>query len=52
MNRLGTVSKSYVDWVAEYNETCKYDADYSMWQYTSSGSVPGVSGRVDISYMN
>lgn len=52
MNRLGTVSKSYVDWVAEYNETCKYDADYSMWQYTSNGSVPGVSGRVDISYMN
>jgi GH25 family lysozyme M1 (1,4-beta-N-acetylmuramidase) len=21
---------------------------YSVWQYTSSGSVPGISGRVDL----
>ena len=51
MNRLGTISKSYVDWVAEYNSTCKYDGKYSMWQYTSKGSVPGISGNVDISYL-
>lgn len=51
MNRLGQVSKSYVDWVAEYNSTCKYDGSYSMWQYTSKGSVPGVNGNVDISYL-
>ena len=51
MNRLGSISKSYVDWVAEYNKTCKYDLPYSMWQYTSKGSVPGINGNVDISYL-
>lgn len=51
MNRLGDVSKSYVSWVAEYNNTCKYDASYKMWQYTSKGSIPGIIGNVDISYL-
>ncbi len=51
MNRLGALSKSYVDWVAEYNSTLKYDGPYSMWQYTSKGSVPGITGNVDISYL-
>lgn len=51
MNRLGGISKKYVDWVAEYNSTCKYDATYFMWQYTSKGSVPGINGNVDISYI-
>ena len=51
MNRLGEVAKNHVDWVAEYNSTCKYDGAYSMWQYTSKGSVPGIDGRVDISYI-
>lgn len=51
MNRLGATSKSYVDWVAEYNSTLKYDSSYSMWQYTSKGSVPGIIGNVDISYL-
>lgn len=51
MNRLGNISKKYVDWVAEYNKTCKYDDIYSMWQYTSKGSVPGIEGNVDISYI-
>lgn len=51
MNRLGETAKNHVDWVAEYNSTCKYDGAYSMWQYTSNGSVPGIDGRVDISYI-
>ena len=51
MNRLGSISKKYVDWVAEYNKTCKYDDYYSMWQYTSKGRVPGINGNVDISYL-
>ena len=36
-------------WVAQYNTTCTYSGSYDMWQYTSSGTVSGVSGRVDIS---
>ena len=51
MNRLGKTAKSYVSWVAEYNSTLKYDGPYFMWQYTSKGSVPGISGNVDISYI-
>ena len=50
MNRLGE-SKRYVDWVAEYNNSCLYDDAYSMWQYTSTGSMPGINGNVDISYL-
>lgn len=50
-NRLSSYARSYVDWVAEYNKTCKYYENYSMWQYTSKGSVPGINGNVDISYI-
>jgi len=38
----------YVDWVAQYYTICQYDGDYSGWQYSSSGKVPGISGRVDM----
>ena len=51
MNRLNINSKNYVDWVAEYNSTCKYDSIYSMWQFTSKSSVPGIDGNVDMSYI-
>lgn len=37
-------------WVAQYNSSCTYQGDYSMWQYTSSGSVDGISGNVDMNY--
>jgi len=37
-------------WVAQYYKECQYRATvYDMWQYTSSGSVDGVSGRADVS---
>ena len=51
MNRLGSIAKSYVDWVAEYNKTCKYDSVYSLWQYTSRARVPGINTYVDVSYI-
>ncbi len=40
-------------WLAEYRQTPEYDGHYDMWQYTSSGSVAGIEGRVDlnISYL-
>lgn len=50
MNRLGSIAKSYVNWVAEYNSICLYDGNYKMWQYTSKGTVPGINGNVDINY--
>ena len=37
-------------WVAQYYKECQYhETAYDMWQYTSSGTVAGISGRVDIS---
>lgn len=38
-------------WYAWYNDTCNID-DVSIWQYTSSGSVPGIVGNVDMNYCN
>jgi len=35
-------------WLAQYNDEVTYKGKYHMWQYTSSGSVPGISGRVDM----
>lgn len=38
----------YARWVAEWGDSCNYNKDYYIWQYTSSGSVDGISGRVDM----
>lgn len=45
-NKLKT---KYSIWLADYRKTpASYTRD--MWQYTSSGSVAGISGRVDLSH--
>ena len=41
---------NYERWVAQYNSSCWYEGDYGLWQYSSSGSVPGISGNVDMNY--
>ena len=38
----------YQVWVAQYNSTNTYMRPYKCWQYTSSGKVDGISGRVDL----
>lgn len=37
-------------WVAQYNSSCTYSGNYTMWQYTSSGYVNGINTNVDINY--
>ena len=37
-------------WVAQYNSSCTYKGSYSIWQYTSSGYVNGIDGRVDMNF--
>ena len=39
---------AYKIWLAEYRQTPQYEGRYDMWQYTSSGSVAGIEGRVDL----
>lgn len=38
-------------WVAQWNSTCTYTGDYTLWQYSDVGSVPGISGNVDMNYL-
>ena len=45
------LSNRYVVWVAQYNSHCNYTNAYSIWQYSSSGSVNGISGRVDMDWL-
>lgn len=40
-------SRGYDIWYAYYNKTSDRD-DIALWQYTSIGRVPGISGNVDI----
>lgn len=40
--------KEYPQWLALYKDHMDYDYHFDMWQYTSSGKVPGISGAADI----
>ena len=42
--------KGYDRWVAQYNYRCDYKGSYSFWQYSASGSVPGIGGSIDMNY--
>lgn len=44
LTRLNGLDK----WVARYGSTPKYVKEYQLWQTSSSGSVPGISGRCDM----
>lgn len=35
-------------WLAHYTSQTDYTGSYQMWQYTSKGSVNGISGNVDM----
>lgn len=43
-----SVAKRYALWLAEYGSRCNYGGTYGMWQYSSTGRVPGISGNVDL----
>ena len=45
-----SVFDNYERWVAQYNSSCWYEGNYSLWQYASDGTVPGISGYVDMNY--
>ncbi|MGI5959027.1 MAG: GH25 family lysozyme [Massiliimalia sp.] len=38
----------YPVWLAQYNNQITYNGKVDMWQYTSTGRVPGISGNVDM----
>ena len=52
-NYLGSVANlGYSKWIARYANLTEdyYKGSYDIWQYSSSGSVPGLSGRIDVNH--
>lgn len=45
------LEKQYTIWVAQYASKCTYAGKYDIWQYSSSGAVAGIAGKVDMNYM-
>lgn len=48
--KIGAITEKHTKWVAQYYNKCTYKGSYDMWQYTSSGNVKGIKGRVDMNY--
>ncbi len=49
-----TLQSKYKIWLANYTSNgvaTTYAGDYWMWQYSSSGRVNGLSGKIDINYI-
>ena len=46
--KLGT--SPWDKWMAQYGSSLNTNENVAFWQYSSSGSVPGISGRVDMDY--
>ncbi|MDD6278787.1 MAG: glycoside hydrolase family 25 protein [Oscillospiraceae bacterium] len=40
--------QDYDFWLAEYNDSPSYYYDIDMWQYSCTGTVPGIQGEVDL----
>ncbi len=40
--------QDYDFWLAEYGDEPTYYYDYEMWQYSCTGTIPGISGDVDL----
>lgn len=45
-----TIDSSYKVWLAHYATSTSYRGDYEFWQYSSKGSVSGISGNVDVNF--
>lgn len=45
-----SVTKLYDVWLAQWSDAPTLKKDFGMWQYTSGGSVGGISGRVDMNF--
>lgn len=47
---MNLIDSKYRVWLAQYSTDNSYERDYDTWQYTSSGSVTGISGNVDCNF--
>ena len=42
--------KGYYTWLAHYTINTNYQGDFLIWQFTSSGKIPGIKGTVDVNF--
>ena len=42
----------YSSWVARYDKQPEYNRYWNVWQYSSTGTVAGITGRVDLDISN
>ena len=42
------LAKKFAIWLAHYTTNTTYAGEFSMWQYSSKGSVNGIKGSVDL----
>lgn len=48
---MSDLDDNTVVWVADYNDKVTFDVDYSIWQYSRTGSLDGVGSKyVDLNY--
>ena len=43
--------QEYPFWFAQYRDAMDYEYKVDVWQYTETGTVPGIKGKVDIDLM-
>ena len=41
--------RNQIDWIAQYYHYTTYTGPIRMWQYSSTESVAGINGNVDVS---
>lgn len=47
---MNLIDNKFKVWLAQYSSDNSYERPYEYWQYTSSGSVTGIGGRVDCNF--
>lgn len=47
-NLDATQFNDYYIWLAQYSRQATYGGPYDLWQYTSSGTIDGITTRVDL----
>lgn len=47
-----SIISKYSSWVARYGKQPEYNRYWTMWQYSSTGTVAGITGRVDLDISN
>jgi len=49
-NKLNASALTSKVWLAHYTSQTTYTGDYTCWQYSSKGSVTGISGNADVDF--